>query len=198
MDLLICLRSVWHKIFKDELLDLGRPLPSCSIITSLASKGTHETEGTTNEALSSELIVAQDYKTRVLHALRLEKRWKATFAECRSSGMKFGYHPVSTSWQFSIPNRILHGLHLLPGGRHVISICRDRVQCWDLGFPHASTDEADGHSDGRVSCSGECALPEKVIASQSFLDPGNQDGSDIKLAVCEDVIIQESSRRCEP
>ena len=198
MDALICLRSVWHKIFKDELLDMARPFPSCLIDTSLTRKDAHENKGTTNEALSTELIVAQDYKARVLHALRLEKRWKATFAECRSSGMKFGYHPVSTSWQFSIPNRILHGLHLLPGGRHVISICRDRVQCWDLDFPRASTDEAGDLSYRRVLCIGECTLPEEVIASQSYLDSGNQDGDDTKLVVCEDAMIQESSQRYEP
>lgn len=204
MEMLTHVRSVWNSIFKRELLDSGRPIPGCSFSftprsLSLCGVVSEEdicaklTDAPFDDALL-DLVESWDLEARTLHALRLEKRWKAALAESKSADMKFGRHPVSLRSNFHAPFPV-HDLFLLPGGRFAVTVHKDRLQCWDLSFPHELRLENESN-DALVKtspagrCVGEWVFPKGIGSSSVFMDEGSHStwkgDNSPHIAICAD------------
>lgn len=206
MEMLSHFRSVWYNIFKLEVLDFGRPIPGCSIALSprplgfpgLGQAKEYLEEDDGQERLRyalSEMVRSRDFEARTLHALRLERRWAAAVAECKSRHMKFGRHPTSKQWSFRIPGSV-HGFFLLPGGRYAISVGHKVIRCWDLGFPQQKieTEGAKNVPRKTVECVGEFFHTWDISTLEVFMDANTrlvgQDEGVVNIVGYENVNVE--------
>ncbi|THH01731.1 hypothetical protein EW145_g6861 [Phellinidium pouzarii] len=194
-------RSVWSTIFMREVIETGRPIPGYSFhatprLLSLCGLSKDDSSPFSIAPQSNDyldFIESSDLEARTLHALRLEKRWKAITAnpsELRNVSA-FGTHPTSKSFEFNSVEPVCE-VFLLPGGRYVVSTHHDRLRCWDLGLPQLFRQDQDSdqlvknHQAAR--CVGEWILPNDMDHFTSLMDAREhtnwQRDSSVCIAIC--------------
>ncbi|KAI5119233.1 hypothetical protein M0805_002158 [Coniferiporia weirii] len=199
MEMLSHVRDVWFRVFKREVVELGRPIPGYSFFITprlLSLFGFSEddfpallnsTQG--NDCL--EFIESSDLEARTMHALRLDKRWKSTATGLRSEVVTVGAPAASRSYAFQTLEAIRE-VFLLPGGRYVVTVHQDRLCCWDLGFPRAfqQGQDKDVRKSRAARCVGEWVVPSNATHSTIITDASEhsnwQSDSSVRFAIFPD------------
>lgn len=194
MESLTHVRTVWSNVFKHEVVEMGYPIPDCILSLTprlLALCGVVSEDDFISKLSQAplnspiiDLVESWDFETRSLHALRLEKRWKAALAELKSEDIKSNQQSVSKHYNFCTQSPIAN-LFLLIGGRFAVTVHHDRVNCWDLTFPRAPNATEETFS---ARCVGEWIFPkglsDPVTLVDDFGNPVQESSGSSSIVVC--------------
>ncbi|KAL5532297.1 hypothetical protein ACEPAF_5866 [Sanghuangporus sanghuang] len=176
-------RAVWRALFERDVLTCHRPIPGlsftptprllqlCALDSSSESLDNPEFYYDDKYHVTRELIEASDLEARTLHAVRLDKSWN-TSATSIATAKPTPNAKTSESRQrtFQTPSPVLD-IFLFPGGRFVVSLHADRLRCWDLGVPHASSPgKFQDLPVASVRCAGEAVFSHILPNARMSMD----------------------------
>ncbi|KAL5483485.1 hypothetical protein ACEPAI_8717 [Sanghuangporus weigelae] len=178
-------RAVWRALFERDVLTCHRPIPGlsftptprllqlCALDSSSESLDNPEFYDDKYD-VTRELIEASDLEARTLHALRLDKSWNTSTTSIATSGLTPNVPNIKTSEShlrtFQTPSPVLD-IFLFPGGRFVVSLHADRLRCWDLGVPHASSSgKLQDLPVTSVRCAGEAVFSHILSNAMMCMD----------------------------